>query len=119
MKCVRPYFAMLLPSHLYSYYVATKPTLDPAMAPKKKPQPLHRSLQLIQEERANVAKRTQRRIAQLFAEEEKAVIYNDNPHDKIGHVLHHCYLNTFCFCVWLGIMNLLFLQWVYMKVHVH
>jgi hypothetical protein len=109
---------MLLPCHLCSYYVTTKPTLDSEMAPKKKPQPLHRSLQLIQEERANVAKRTQQRIAQLFAEEENAVIYNENPHDKVGHVLH-CYLNTFCFCVWLGIMNLLFLQWVYMKVNVN
>jgi len=89
------------------------------MAPKKKPQPLHRSLQLIQEERANVAKRTQQRIAQLFAEEENAFIYNDNHKDKVGHVLHHCYLNAFCFCVWLGIMNLLFLQWVYMKINVH
>ncbi len=89
------------------------------MAPKKKPQPLHRSLKLIQEERTNVAKRTQQRIAQLFAEEENMVIYNENPNDKVGYVLHHSYLNTFCFCVWLGIINLLFLQWVYLKVNVN
>jgi hypothetical protein len=38
------------------------------MAPKKRPQPLHKSLRLIEEERANVVKRTQLRIAQLIAE---------------------------------------------------
>ena len=89
------------------------------MAPKKKPQALHKSLQLIEQERANVAKRTQQRIAQLFAEEDNTVVYNDKAKDKVRHVLWHCYLNTFCFCVRLGIMNLLFLQWVYIKVNVN
>jgi hypothetical protein len=41
------------------------------MAPKRKPQPLHKSLTLIEEERRNVAKRTQQRIAQLYADETK------------------------------------------------
>ena len=43
------------------------------MAPKKKPQPLYVSLRLIEEERANVAKRTQARIATLFQQTDKSV----------------------------------------------
>ncbi len=95
------------------------------MAPKKKSQALHRSLLLIEQERASVKKRTQQRIAQLFtektniAEEENTVDFNDKPKDKVRHVLWHCYLNTFCFCVWLGVINLLFLQWVYIKTNVN
>ncbi len=98
---------------------------DSEMASKKIPQALHRSLQLIEQERVNVKIRTQQRIAQLFAdelneaEEANTVDSNDKPKDKVKQVLWHCYLNTFCFCVWLGIMNLLFLQWVYIKVNVN
>ncbi len=47
------------------------------MAPKKRPQPLHKSLRLIEEERANVVKRTQVRIAQLIAAEEAHVIRDE------------------------------------------
>jgi hypothetical protein len=43
------------------------------MGLKKKPQPLAYSLRLIEEERVNVEKRTQRRIAMLFAETDKTV----------------------------------------------
>jgi hypothetical protein len=95
------------------------------MAPKKKPQALQKSLQLIEQERVNVAIRTKQRIAQLFAEElneadeANKVDFDDKPKDKVKQELWHCYLNTFCFCVWLGIMNLLFLQWVYIKVNVN
>ena len=78
------------------------------MAPKKRPQPLHKSLRLIEEERANVVKRTQVRIAQLIAEEEANVVPDYD---------WHCFLNTFCFCIVLVLMNLLFLQWLYYKVH--
>ena len=95
------------------------------MAPKKKPQALQRSLQLIEQERVNVTIRTKQRIAQLFAaerneaDEANTVDFNDKPKDKVNQVLWHCYLNTFCFCVWLGIMNLLFLQWLYIKVNIN
>jgi hypothetical protein len=43
------------------------------MAPKKRPQLLAYSLRLIEEERVNVEKRTQRRIALLFPREDKTV----------------------------------------------
>jgi hypothetical protein len=43
------------------------------MAPKKRPQPLTYSLRLIEEERVNVEKRTQRRIAMLFPRNDKTV----------------------------------------------
>ena len=86
------------------------------MAPKKRPQPLHKSLRLIAEERANVVKRTQVRIAQLIAEEEANVV-PDEEANVVPDYDWHCCLNTFCFCMLLVLMNLLFLQWLYYKVH--
>jgi hypothetical protein len=88
------------------------------MARKKRPQPLHKSLRLIEEERANVVKRTQVRLAQLFAEEEANVVLHEE--DNVVPVPDynwHCFLNTVCFCMLLVLMNLLFLQWLYYKVH--
>ncbi len=38
------------------------------MVPKKRPQPLHVSLQLIEAERVNMAKRTKQRIAVLLSQ---------------------------------------------------
>ena len=90
------------------------------MARKKRPQPLHKSLRLIEEERANVVKRTQVRLAQLFAEAEANVMlheeYNVVP-VPVQDYNWHCFLNTVCFCMLLALMNLLFLQWLYYKVH--
>ena len=85
---------------------------------KKRPQTLHKSLRLIQEERPNVVKRTQERIAQLFAEEEANVVPDETANVVPDSDWHSC-LNTFCFCMLLVIINLLFLQWLYYKVHVH
>jgi hypothetical protein len=86
------------------------------MAPKKRPQPLHKSLRLIEEERANVVKRTQLRIAQLIAEENANVV-PDEEVNVVPETDWHCCLNIFCFCLLLLIINLLFLQWLYYKVH--
>jgi hypothetical protein len=86
------------------------------MAPKKRPQPLHKSLRLIEEERANVVKRTQLRIAQLIAEENANVV-PDEEANVVPETDWHCCLNTLCFCMLLLIINLLFLQWLYYKVH--
>ena len=66
------------------------------MAPKKKPQPLYVSLRLIEEERANVAKRTQARIATLFQQTDKSVdkathVVTRIPSERIGtHVQDMC-----------------------------
>ncbi len=79
------------------------------MAPKKRPQPLHKSLRLIEEERANVLKRTQVRIAQLIADEEAYVVPDEEAY-VVPDYDWHCCLNTFCFCILLVLMNLLFLQ---------
>ncbi len=85
------------------------------MAPKKRPQPLHKSLRLIEEERANVVKRTQIQIAQLIAEENANVV-PDEEANVVPETDWHCCLNTLCFCMLLLIINLLFLQWLYYKV---
>ena len=87
------------------------------MAQKKKPQPLYVSLRLIEEERANVAKRTQARIATLLQQTDKIV---DKATQTIVDMreVHveiedwHCCLNTFCFCLLLLCMNLLYFQWL-------
>jgi hypothetical protein len=84
------------------------------MAKKKSP-PLHVSQARIEMERVAIARRTRTRIGQLLAhaaenneEDEVAVtkIYRNN-----------CCLIILCFCVLLVVMNLLFLQWLYYKVH--
>ena len=92
------------------------------MPPKTKPLPLHVSLHRIEEERRNVEKRTKLRIAKLLSEEEEIVLHHDTQsdselletgrHDKEWH----CCLNIFCFCLSLLVLNLLFLQWLYIKV---
>ena len=72
-----------------SYYILSYTQFDSEMARKKKPQPLQRSLQLIEQERVNVTIRTKRRIAQLFADElneadvANTVDFNDKPKDKV------------------------------------
>ena len=86
----------------------------PEMAPKKKPPPQHVSLTRIEMERVAVAQRTRTRIALLLthAQDDKAeeVPVAKNPQ-------HYYCQTTCCFCVLLLLMNLLFLQWLYYKVH--
>jgi hypothetical protein len=94
----------------------------PADAAKTNPLLLHVSLHRIEEERRNVEKRTKLRIAKLLSEEEEIVLHHDTQsdselletgrHDKEWH----CCLNIFCFCLSLLVLNLLFLQWLYIKV---
>jgi hypothetical protein len=84
------------------------------MPSKYKTLPLHLSRALIEREGANVIIRTQRRIAQLRATE----LPNDEDPvpTRIVHSHSHSCINTFCFCVALVTMNLLFLQWLYYEV---
>ena len=87
------------------------------MPSKKKPLPLHVSRALIEAERANVLLRTQRRIAILRASEDERNNQDEEDPVTICTVHSHTYLNMFCFCVMLVTANLLFLQWLYYKVH--
>ncbi len=87
----------------------------PEMAPKKNPPPLHVSLARIEMERVAITKRTRTRIVLLLPHaqdenKEEEVPVENNPQ-------HYYCQTTFCFCVLLLLMNLLFLQWVYYKVH--
>jgi hypothetical protein len=75
----------------------------------------------IQEERRNVEMRTKLRIAQLFANENSEVEYENL---SGSHVVkkdrqieaRNCCLNICCFCFSLLTFNLLFLQWLYIQV---
>jgi hypothetical protein len=93
------------------------------MAPKKRPQHLDYSLRLIEEERVNVQKRTQRRIAMLLEQTDKTVDQATQTEIPMREVLveviewHGC-LNLFCFALLLLCVNLLYFQWLYLnKVH--
>ena len=72
-----------------SYYILSYTQFDSEMPRKKKTQALQRSLQLIEQERVNVAIRPKQRIAQLFADElneadvANTVDFNDKPKDKV------------------------------------
>ena len=89
---------------------------------KKKPQPLARSMQLIQDERVNVARRTRDRISMLFTDSEEEREYGvdkatqtDIPMREVHVEIEdwHTCLNAFCFCLLLLCMNLLYFQWLY------
>ncbi len=82
---------------------------------KKKPLPLHVSRARIEQERANVVIRTQRRIALLRATENSKEYDDDDDTDPVTVHSHAC-LSIFCFVVLLVIINLLFLQWLYYEV---
>ncbi len=92
---------------------------NPSDAFQKKTLPLHVSRARIEAERANVLLRTQRRIALLRATEDQRNTQDDDDEDPvtIRTVHYHSCLNMFCFCVSLITVNLLFLQWLYYKVH--
>ncbi len=89
------------------------------MAPKKRPPPLDYSLRLIADERVNVKKRTQRRIAMLLPQTDKTVDQATQTEIPMREVLveviewEGC-LNLFCFYLLLLCINLLFFQWLYL-----
>jgi hypothetical protein len=85
------------------------------MAPKKKKPPLHVSLQRIEAERVHRAIRTQKRIAMLLGNAHH--IDHEDEHVVESNGRQNYSINITCFCVLLVIMNLLFLQWLYYKVH--
>ncbi len=84
------------------------------MPPKKKSLPLHVSQARIEAERSNVIRRTQSRIAQLHATENMRD--HEDEEDRVVAVHSHCFINTFCFCVLLVTINLLYLQWLSYEV---
>ncbi len=93
---------------------------DPLDANQKKNPHLAYSLRLIEDERVNVVKRTQRRIAMLSQQTDKTVDQGTQTEIPMREVLvedlewHGC-LNLFCFCLLLLCINLLFFQWLYMN----
>ena len=89
---------------------------------KPKPPPLTRSLDLIEEERKRVARRTRERCALLCFESEtdqdhsvEKSTQTDIPLREVLVEIHdwHTCLNAFCFCLLLLCMNLLYFQWLY------
>jgi hypothetical protein len=89
------------------------------MAPQKNPPHLDYSLRLVEDERVNVQKRTQRRIALLFPQTDMTVdqaTQTEVPmpmREILVEVIewHGC-LNLFCFCLLLLCINLLFFEWL-------
>jgi hypothetical protein len=93
------------------------------MALKKKPPPLSVSRRLIAEERVNVEKRTNARIAELLCKSEECIgqankaTQTEIPlREVLVEVIewHGC-LNLFCFALLLLCMNLLYFQWLYLN----
>jgi hypothetical protein len=98
-------------------------TIHPDAAQKKTSTPAcELSLHCIEEERRNMEeKRTQLRIAKLYLKEnsdgDTETLCELDVFLKGRQVKEwHCCLNTFCFCLTLLIFNLLFIQWLYIKV---
>jgi hypothetical protein len=97
------------------------------MPRKPKPKPLWVTQAAINKEQANVAKRTQLRIAQLLAESEenrRGQVNVAAQQDRIPLMAEqenwHCCLHTLIFCVLMLLLNLLFCQWLnYQTVSLH
>jgi hypothetical protein len=94
---------------------------------KQKPLPLHVSRSRIAAERINVVIRTNNKLASLAVLQHQIDAERLNVQlallpQQIGIVAraqdttnYHCCLNTFCFCLLLVLLNLLFMQWLYYK----
>jgi hypothetical protein len=87
------------------------------MPPKKKPQPLHVSLYLIEQGRNNLRLRTAARIATLLA-------YSNSPDEaRVPVPIQQSCLSinviVLSFCCLLLTLNLVFLQWAYIQVNLH
>ncbi len=77
-------------------------------------------MRLIEEERVNVQKRTQRRIVMLLEQTDKTVDQATQTEISMREVLveviewHGC-LNLFCFALLLLCVNPLYFQWLYLN----
>ena len=98
---------------------------------KKKPLPLHVSLYRIEAERVNLVLRTNNKLASLaldaaarqnriaaarqdlnVAARQDVIVAQPQATTTTNW---HCCLNTICFCLLLGLLNLLTVQWLYYK----
>jgi hypothetical protein len=98
---------------IWIYHSLSYTTCPKMTSPRKKrPPPLHVSVQRIVAERANVIQRTNNRIRSLNAaeREDRTARAHGTETDN-----WHCCLNTICFCMLLVLLNLLFWQWLYYK----
>ena len=97
-----------------SYYVFLNPTpsspyrMTTRGARKKKPLPLHVSQARIEAERNNLVLRTNPKLAIL-----QAAANLDPTAKEHANANYYCCLNTFCFCLLLLLLSLVFLQWLY------
>ena len=87
---------------------------------KRAPPPLHVSLQRIEEEKQKLAQRTRAKLETLLRETNQSVLGNtshcDIKHGDMRSTQYHGVLITLCFCLWLLTINLLYFQWLYIKV---
>ena len=90
---------------------------------KKKAKPPHVSRSLIAAERINVVIRTNKKLASLATLQHQIVAERLNVQLALlpqqistnTNTNDHCCLNTFCFCLLLVLLNLLFMQRLYYK----
>jgi hypothetical protein len=105
-KRMRPYCYILIINIIMTYATIHQLFPTPQMAPKKK-QSLALSRKKIEAERVNMKLRTEQRIAELYSDAGRSS-------ELVLKDWHGC-LNTYCFCLLLLCMILLFCQWLYLK----
>ncbi len=86
---------------------------------KRRPPPLHVSQHLIEEEKRQLAQRTLAKLDSLRTPQSTRAVAGDEAERATTYVAlnnphHQCVLTTICFCLWLVIINLLYLQWLYL-----
>ena len=87
---------------------------------KRAPPPLHVSLHRIEEEKQKLAQRTRAKLKTLLSETNHSVLGNpshcDIQYGDMRSTQYHGVLITSCFCLWLVTINLLYFQWLFIKV---
>jgi hypothetical protein len=87
---------------------------------KPGPQPLHVSLYRIAEEKRKLQQRTKAKLDSLISKTRQSLLDDARPCDIENEEkpvkLAHSMLITLCFCLWLLIIHLLYMQWLYIKV---
>ena len=104
----------------YTSYIHRAAQEHMKKARKPGPPPLHVSLYHIAEEKRKLQQRTKAKLDSLLSKTRESLEEDSRPCDiengDIPVTLAHSVLITLCFCLWLLIIHLLYMQWLFSKV---
>ena len=104
----------------YTSYIHRAAQEHMKKARKPGPPPLHVSLYHIAEEKRKLQQRTKAKLDSLLPKTSHSLAGDVSPcdikHGDMRVTTSHSVLITLCFCLWLLIIHLLYMQWLFSKV---